>query len=1030
MSSVVSLDSYISRAKQAYTHVAKQLVLADFLRDVFGVQLEDLIPGIEKKVGSRILGVKGRIDLLYSDIMFEVKVDLDRELENAKEELKKYFQALIEMNPQGRFIGIVTDLIKFKAFIPIVEKSLVKGVKEISAINVLEASPNEVILWLDSYIFSKPKIKPTASDLKFRFGSASPTYVIAIETLKSLWKEVKQLEDVRLRYELWIKNMEIVYGSKPEEEAFIEQTYLVTLVKLVTYLALSGDNKIDHEKVLKALNGQYFVEYGVLNLVEEDFFVWILHRRIRDKALELFYSLAMELLRYDLSQIDEDFFKEIYEDIVERGQRHRLGEYYTPEWLAELVLREALNIWWKKESKIPRIFDPACGSGTFLVNAIKILKKELKSKGWNPNDILNYVLSHIVGVDVNPMAVIIARANYLLALGELRDARRGPINIPVYVADSIKLPITQRSLIGNIPVYVYEIDKKSKLLMPADIVKNKSKFAGVVSAFKNAINAYRNRRSKLEALKAFENTLRDLCNNNEVEILKLTLGTILDLIDLGRDDIWIYMINNVYMPSVLREIKFDILVGNPPWIVLRSIENKDYQEYIKKQFILYELISGEQTHLVTDIEVATLFFCMTSDLYLNEGGIIGFLLPRSVITGALHHAEFKKFKKPPMTLLEVINLEGVSPLFNVPACALIAMKGGKTSYPVPAKKLTGKLPTRNINLENAYLYLTIQDYNYQPPQPPHQYMKSPYYENIKMGAIIMPKAFWFVDILSHPVLGIDPARPHCKTSASVIKKAKKPWNDVVIEGNVEKDFIYVTVTGEDLLPFKCRLRPIVLPIEPSLNKYTLLDVDELRKRGYVLMADWLEKTQKIWEKKATKRSLTQYPRIISWINYMNKLTSQNPGKRYILLYNKSGANVVSCVVDKQNLNPIFVDKIAIKPRGFVADTETMYYETDDEDEAHYLCAILNSAVINNAVKPYRSERDIVRRPFMIPIPKFDLNNPIHKELAELSKTCHKKLSTLEFTKKSTKSIRDYIRALIKEEIEQIDRLVSQLLGFS
>jgi hypothetical protein len=139
---------------------------------------------------------------------------------------------------------------------------------------------------------------------------------------------------------------------------------------------------------------------------------------------------------------------------------------------------------------------------------------------------------------------------------------------------------------------------------------------------------------------------------------------------------------------------------------------------------------------------------------------------------------------------------------------------------------------------------------------------------------------------------------------------------------------------------------------------------------------------------------------------------------------------VSCVVDKQNLNPIFVDKIAIKPRGFVADTETMYYETDDEDEAHYLCAILNSAVINNAVKPYRSERDIVRRPFMIPIPKFDLNNPIRKELAELSKTCHKKLSTLEFTKKSTKSIRDYIRALIKEEIEQIDRLVSQLLGFS
>jgi len=46
--------------------------------------------------------------------------------------------------------------------------------------------------------------------------------------------------------------MEIVYGSKPEEKAFIEQTYLVTLVKLVVYLKLSQETTVKKDKVKEA----------------------------------------------------------------------------------------------------------------------------------------------------------------------------------------------------------------------------------------------------------------------------------------------------------------------------------------------------------------------------------------------------------------------------------------------------------------------------------------------------------------------------------------------------------------------------------------------------------------------------------------------------------------------------------------------------------------------------------------------------------------------------------------------------------
>jgi len=1030
-SSSLSLINYIEMAKKTQTHPGKLAVLARLLEEVFGVRLEDLLPGIEKKIGSRILGVRGRVDLLYSNVIFEIKVDLEKELEDAKEELKKYFQALLEANPNAKLVGVATDVINFKAFIPIVENGIVKDVKEVSSISVEKASPAEAILWLDSYIFSKPRIRPTATDLRFRFGPGSPTYAIAVETLKTLWSSVKDEEDVKLKFDLWQKNMEIVYGSAPSENAFIEQTYLVTLVKLVTYYWLSGDDKVSRDRLLSVLRGEYFVKYGINNLIEEDFFSWILHREVVDEVLELFAGVAKELLRYDLTQIDEDFFKEIYENIIERSQRHRIGEYYTSEWLAELILREVLNMWWNKDSEPPKILDPACGSGTFLVNAIHIMKDELKHRGWRPEDILDYMLTSIAGVDINPLAVTIARANYLFALGELLSYRKGSITIPVYVADSIKLPEVKRTLYGGgEPVYEYEV-YGYHLQIPVNVAKDRTRFGKVLEAFREAIDVYRNGGKKDEVLKLFERILQGVVTPAEFAILKNTLNNILTLIDNKKDSIWIYMLSNIYIPVALSESKFDIVVGNPPWVIMRYIENKEYQDFVKKHFLSYGLLQSHQINLFTEIEIATLFFCRVSDLYLKDGGIIGFVMPKSVLTGSLQHAEFRKFKSPPMTLHNVFDLENVSPLFNVPACVLIASKGGKTEYPVPARRFLGKLPEKNLKLPEALQYLKAEDYLYQPPQTSQG--RSPYYDFVKEGSPLVPRTVFFIEFVVHPTLGVDVEKPYCKTSKEAIKDAKEPWKDIVIEGNIEREFIYATVLSEDLLPFRCEFKLVALPIRPTTSRYRILDVADLRKEGYNYTAEWIEKAQKIWSEKASKRSLEEYPRLVLRLNHMGALSSQDPSKKYVVLYNRSGKDLASCVIYKYDMPPSKLSNIVITPKGFVADFTTMFYETDDGMEAHYLCAILNSDVVNEAIKPYQTkglfgERDIVRRPFMLPIPKFDPNNPIHRRLAELSKTCHEKASKIRLTKKSVATRRKEVREALKAEIVEINKLVSQLLG--
>ena len=51
------------------------------------------------------------------------------------------------------------------------------------------------------------------------------------------------------------------------------------------------------------------------------------------------------LLKYNLELVNEDLFKEIYEGFVKLGQRHKIGEYYTPEWLSKEVLDNTYKLW-------------------------------------------------------------------------------------------------------------------------------------------------------------------------------------------------------------------------------------------------------------------------------------------------------------------------------------------------------------------------------------------------------------------------------------------------------------------------------------------------------------------------------------------------------------------------------------------------------------------------------------------------------------------------------------------------------------
>ncbi len=118
-----------------------------------------------------------------------------------------------------------------------------------------------------------------------------------------------------------------------------------------------------------------------------------------------------------------DVLGPLYQDLFPRPLRRQLGEYYTPDWLARHVLDQ---VGYTGEPT-QRLLDPACGSGTFLVMALRRLRHSSFVTGHFP----------IVGFDLNPLAVLTARANYLLAVADLLP-RLGRVEIPVYLHDSIQ----------------------------------------------------------------------------------------------------------------------------------------------------------------------------------------------------------------------------------------------------------------------------------------------------------------------------------------------------------------------------------------------------------------------------------------------------------------------------------------------------------------------------------------------------------------------------------------------------------------
>ncbi|MBL9104487.1 MAG: N-6 DNA methylase [Myxococcales bacterium] len=228
----------------------------------------------------------------------------------------------------------------------------------------------------------------------------------------------------------WAHLLSAALGTRfaASDDLFVDHTLLVATAQLVAHAVLGLEPARLPARGL--LRGEHLAAAGVHGLAEPGLFDW--PADLEDGA-PILADLARALADVDVTAVDHDILKIFYESAIHPDLRKQLGEFYTPDWLAEAIVTAAVDAPLRQH-----ILDPSCGSGTFLFHAIRRRLAAAESSGQTAD--LVALTDHVRGIDLHPVAVALARVTYLLAVGKprLTAPGRAALTVPVRLADALQ----------------------------------------------------------------------------------------------------------------------------------------------------------------------------------------------------------------------------------------------------------------------------------------------------------------------------------------------------------------------------------------------------------------------------------------------------------------------------------------------------------------------------------------------------------------------------------------------------------------
>lgn len=405
----------------------------------------------------------------------------------------------------------------------------------------------------------------------------------------------------------------LVLAKAADDRRFPGVRFLPRLQESYNELSTRGRLKPDHHLEVVHRCFQRAGECLFQSIFSQDIFDWWLEaRQIENRLLCL--GLAESLLtlaQFDFEELSGDVLGDLYQHYFDRDTRKALGEFYTPPEAIEFILDECGY----KGQRGDRLLDPACGSGSFLVAALR--RYLAKQSGADKEAVLRDLTEgfRIVGFDINPFAVLMSQVNYaalilpLYAEAVLNNLEFRLIRLPVFRTDSLR--IEEREVEADagkkdaLQVNLQFQEKTLRLTLHLPLEKGKGKgfvkmlvevprFADIrsqglvanleeyVAALSLVFQAARDGRHSLANLlrSRFPKAAQKLAGylNVTLEELRKTVETLGTKYQDGR---FLKTIEDLVLAvSLKHDLSYDFVVGNPPYVRIQKIPEhvKEYWE--------------------------------------------------------------------------------------------------------------------------------------------------------------------------------------------------------------------------------------------------------------------------------------------------------------------------------------------------------------------------------------------------------------------------------------------------------------------
>jgi hypothetical protein len=608
-----------------------------------------------------------------------------------------------------------------------------------------------------------------------------------------------------------------------------------------------------------------------------------------------------------------------------------------------------------------------------------------------PLETAKRIIANIWGFDLNPLAVVAARTNYLFALGDIVE-RLPSIEIPIYLADSVLWPekagqkelnfhggecISVQTSIQQFHIpYIWVKDEGFLMKKAAPIVEKMAK----------------QNYSPAEALERFNK--EGLVFPPHEQVVENFYTEILELEKDGNNGIWARFLKNIFAPVMADG--FDFVVGNPPWI------RWDYlsQEYRKatlqlwKDYGLFSLKGYEQMLGGAKPDFSMLFTYAASDYYLKRRGRLGFLITQEVFKSKGAGEGFRHFKLGKsgefLKVLKAHDLVTIQPFEGAAnkTAAIILKKGEETAYPVPyfvwhRKRGVGKIAT-DTSLEKVIRLLQKEKMSARPigsefgawqtiaeGEQNLTLVQGENHYRARAGAWADPYGVFWLEIkqvLSDGSLIV----------SNLVERGKKNIRKVLAE-KIEPDLVYPGICGADIERWGINQKFFVLIVNDKSNPMTGYPEAAMRSTWPCTYSYLTKFRDELTSRPAYKKfHLKSDAPFYSQYNIGAYTFS-----RYKVVWKRMSTDITGAVVSS------IKTPFGYKP--VVPLDTTVIIPTDKESEAHYLCAIINSKPVRDFIKSFSSAGRGFGTPSVmkyVGIPKFDPKDKIHQKLAQLSQTLH------------------------------------------